>query len=250
MPIPNLLTHLFTSSVELNDAYLSARSKAVTVGYIATNFTRAVPKICFLEYLRRKENDTDLLFDLGNSVTNEFLEMNQSSSEEETDYDLPLQLFVTLIAENTTITSSGETLAVVNVTELFDFMKECGIAAAPYQQRLIDIATQALLDVGGGLSFNWIRCTSRESGLKKGFPRPSATPDIPSMRFEAQAELYSTKWEKNRDELFEEYQGRPPQGNRSENVARLAAYFEAVDDATGEDACGYNLPATGTSIWP
>ncbi len=200
------------------------------ISWLASNYTRSLPLLCFDQYMRIKANltqDTDS--NLHDYITDVFEAQNNNYVYETRQF-----------AMNETVTISPE---------LKTFMARCGRISSPKIEELIKRALRTARELDGDLSFNWIRCYEGASGvssrtIKVGKQRRVAH-RIEEVRYAEQHEFYENQWEKDRQtkmkELAEIYMTRD---NLSSEEAHSKALWETATLATGGEACGFNSAAS------
>lgn len=202
------------------------------ISWLATNYTRSLPSLCFNEYMRIKENltlDTDA--NIQTQITNAF-QAGDTLSSNETD-----------VSNGVEITSA----------DIKSFMARCGRIASPTGQRFLQGALNISRELDGDLTFNWMRCYDGASGVssrtvKIGKQRRVAH-RIEEVRYDAQQAFYEQKWQKDRQSIFDELvQEYVTKDNLSLDKARSKALREAPLRASAGDACGFNSAASGTFV--
>lgn len=214
-----------------NDSFLAAREEIRMISWLASNYTRSLPLLCFEEYLRIKANltqDTDI--NIQTQIANAFRADGAA-----------------LMDETRAIPANGTE---INSAEIKSFMTRCGRIASPASQEFLTRAVRTSRELDGELSFDWMRCYEGASGVssktvKIGKQRRVAH-RISEVRYAAQHEFYEQQWEKDREEkyneLVEEYMTND---NMPLEMAQSKALWEAAMRATGGDACGFNSAASG-----
>jgi hypothetical protein len=208
--------HLF--KVISNNEYLEALTSAQSWVYELGNFTKAVPEICFKEYLIRKRIGGDLVSGLAQDISVAYFN-SEDRNETETETELSALLGDDFLSDE---------MFLMNVTELYSFMPTCGNAAEPLARQFLNDARNALNEIEGSLSFNWIAC----------FPGASSqhfvSHYVDELRYEAQHDYYESVWDADQERLYQQYLEEPVLTTVPTAVATLRAYERSLHDATGE----------------
>lgn len=217
-------------TVRANDSYLAARDEIRMISWLASNYTRSLPLLCFDEYMRIKANLTqDSDANIQASISDAFDVQNTNASFATRQFPL------------------NETD--VNSAALKSFLSRCGRISSPNIEQLMKRALRTSRELDGDLSFNWMRCYEGASGvssrtIKVGKQRRVAH-RIQDVRYDAQHDFYEQQWEKDRQEkldvLVETYM---KEDNLALEQAHSKALWETATLATGGDACGFNSAAS------
>lgn len=220
--------------VQKNDSYLAARDEIRMISWLASNYTRSLPTLCFDEYMRIKANltqDTDA--NIQSDISDAFDAQNSNLFYE---------------TRETALNNNGTTNITIS-PELKRFMIRCGRISSPKIEQLIQRALRTSRELDGKLTFNWMRCYEGASGvssrtIKVGKQRRVAH-RIEEVQYESQHDFYEDQWERDRREklnaLVDTY---TTQGNLTLEQARSKALWETATMATGGDACGFNSAAS------
>lgn len=223
--------------MEANNAVLAARYLAIQEGGVLSNFTSAVPKICMNAYLLRK-------------VINPEADPSHSNATIFRQWDAVRRNQSLPRIVNAEIQSGA--LQTLNTTELYEFMVSCGKTSKSLATQLRTQSTEAALDNWGSLSFGWIRCFEGASGIDD--PNLWQTRDngwdfdsnATERRYPAQAAYFEQTWRADmellRQEQLDEAMDTPLYKINPWLVHKRAQDY-ALEHATGESGCGYNVPA-------
>lgn len=201
---------------------MARRTEIMAFSAEAKNFTREIPKICLNIYLEKSRQ----------SNVHVITKMIQGLFFNASQYPPLLQDTVNLTE-----------LVLINVTDLDEHMKACGIACDPIVDRLLSSLIDAYQNLPGGLTFNWIRC----------FDGAFDELNISNLRPDAQKEYYQSVWEMHQQELYNEFLEeemdriqRFPELEPTLNAsAEYRAFNRSIHEATGGTGCDYNTAASG-----
>jgi hypothetical protein len=210
----NSLVHLL--KVKSNNKFLAGLTLANDWVWELGNFTKAVPNICFQEYLTRKREGRDLASGLERNLSQAYF---NSSDRNDTEAGL-----IVLLGDDFL---PGE-MFLMNVTELYSFMPACGNAAEPLATKFIEDARHAVDAVEGSASFNWIVCYPGASS------KPLVSHSVDERRHEAQYDYYYSVWNADRERIYQQYlEEHVATKNVSATVVSMRAYNHSVHEATG-----------------
>lgn len=212
-----------------NDGWMAARSQSVAAIDVLASTSEVLPQICAEVYFDPTQSLETLEDDLAEIV-------RLGTAEE-------------FLAElNETASTSNSTLR-VNMTEMIDFMEECGqvfgnITGNLANNALKEIVAQESL----GLSFAWTRC----AGQSKCLVAPSVCELLGVNRSAylpaTQSAVFADNWENDRDVLFEFYYNRSLSNGRRPAIAAVNSLDRATREATGRGNCTVNTPS-GAWFW-
>jgi hypothetical protein len=146
----------------------------------------------------------------------------------------------------------SDDLVIVNKTAMYQFMQSCGEEARPITEALLRRGSDVFNISTAGLTFNWIRCGTWANGLGSSgvlVRRPEV-----ELRPEAQQEFYNQTWYDDQQWLFDKYLEENLAANLSVSVedwnltalaARVKAFQDSVENATGGTKCFLNGPGSG-----
>jgi hypothetical protein len=219
--------------VEANNNVVANETKANIFADAVVNLTTSIPRACFEIYILQSDNDT-AIFVNDTETLGEFL------LEYLTETDKPILLpdrFSSPVDENSfEIPSDLPDVYIINVTELYEFMDDCGEAAEPLVNRLFEgVATAA--EAVGDLMFNWINCVPGATGLDNLLGLGSI-PSNAELRPEAQAQYFKETWQADQQALYEQYVKEELEANST--LPYVRALNRSIDDATGEEGCAVN----------
>lgn len=211
--------------VDRNDIVMASRAEVIAFSADVKRFTRAIPSICLEIFLNQSQqsNKSDI------SQTIQRMYFNDSQH-------LPQFRDVINLTDLVTISRN----------ELNAHMEECGTAADPIVDRLLNSSLEAYQNIPGNLTFNWIRC----------FDGPREKVNITDLRPDAQKEFYQSVWTTHQRKLYNQYLEEETEGidriqdlNSALNeTAQFRAFNRSIHEATGGTGCHFNTPASGKSV--
>jgi Ion channel len=140
------------------------------------------------------------------------------------------------------VTQSGlEGIVQLNDKGFVNFLVACGSALTSIHQNLTE--TLQLSHNGtfsNSLTFNWVICTPSGRGLGN---RATNWSNNTERRPQAQKDYFISVWEADQQELYQSYFNATYDGSNLEH-AKLFAYNQSIQSASGESRCSYNIAGT------
>ena len=222
-----------------NDASLEQRYFTNFSSSLILNLTMVLPRVCTIAFLSKgnstlESSETDaaallaplLNYDLakGHSVLPKLLLPHEG-------YDYP-DSFPTAFDPET---------RVINSTELYLFMSECGESLQEAISSLLATTIRDSIKAANSLTFNWIRCYEGADGGTRDFNGGQLSAQERSMQ--GQSRVYVESWEEDRQSLYQDYYQAMIDSGVDPTTAWVNATTAAAKDATGGSVCVLNAPA-------
>mmetsp|Transcript_18142 Transcript_18142/g.49512 ORF Transcript_18142/g.49512 Transcript_18142/m.49512 type:complete len:569 (+) Transcript_18142:97-1803(+) len=223
--------------IDRNNFVLANKFVAEWEAYLVVNITVVLPRACFALFLA-KDNGTTLEGALP-FVLSPLLSPSRT-------YEPTNDSLVGPYPASTYTRESGDLFdppnKLVNTTELFAYMSECGEVIQDDIAHLLRSSINNIIEATDPLNFNWIRCYEGATGGARSFRGGQLTSYQRSHA--GQSEWYSKTWEDDRQRLWDEYYRELRAQDVSVREAIRTATANSTREASGGSSCDYNLPAS------
>lgn len=227
--------------IDLNNERMASMFLAEAEADLILNMTTVLPRACYATYLYQL-NETEFVADIEDVLRAIIRPVFVPSSN-------PL---VGPVGPEVFIEENRDSLfdppsILINSTDLFIYMSDCGIAASEViRDRLAETISNVAKTASQDLTFNWIRCFDGAEAGSIEFRGNELTAEQRSQSGQAQA--YSQEWNEDREALFRLYFNQFLEDGESPVAAFVNASALSVEEATGGGTCAFNGPA-GAWFW-
>lgn len=213
------------NEVRENDRILGETAEEIAAAESLGAMISRIPQTCLHLFFVNETNSNDTLSGMI------LKEIRQNETQREQAFSL---------------TSVGQVVE-VNTTELSSFMEQCGQAAGPHLQILVDGLVNATVATSD-LTFNWIRCFPGAKGISSLEIPWLTRENLYEIQFQAQQELYVQVWKADQKRLQQEFMKLLI--SRKDDVLDdtqriLQSFKQSIAQATGGTICDLNGAASG-----
>ncbi|GKY98452.1 hypothetical protein MPSEU_000802600 [Mayamaea pseudoterrestris] len=219
------------NEVHVNDKNLENTAKSLSAAMTLGEITSRIPKLCMNLFFF---NDTQS-HNLTEKLSDYILKASQDSNSFQDVYRNDQ--------------SSSGSMVTINTTDLYEFMKECGQAATPAVEQLFRKLKNSTAN-SASMTFNWIRCFPGARGIESLSVPWLTRSNLSEIQPQAQRDLFTQTWWADQQQLYQQHLNASiASGDGSDPVnltkAKLHAYQQSIDQATGGTACELNAAASG-----